>query len=225
MDKLNWKKLAAWLDARQVRERAVLLAGVLGLLVYAWFTMFHEVMVLRQADLRTGIIVLEAQVLEQRNRQAEIEGTFTQDPNSFALTRQRELRAAMATADGRLNALYGELISPQQMSQVLTTILQRETSLKLVSLENQLSEALVTAELLASQIQNGGIADVQVFKHGLRMVFQGGFLETVGFLRSLEQLDSNFFWETLDFTVAAGPGGTVSLEIYTLSTQRGWIGV
>jgi MSHA biogenesis protein MshJ len=108
------------------------------------------------------------------------------------------------------------------MSQVLTTILQRDTSLKLVSLENQPSLALI--EGLATPEGGAGLG-VQVFRHGLRMVFVGNYLETIRYLRSLEQLDGNFFWDRLEFNLTTYPDGEISLEIYTLSTERGWIGV
>jgi MSHA biogenesis protein MshJ len=57
------------------------------------------------------------------------------------------------------------------------------------------------------------------------MVFQGNYLETIKYLRSLEQLDGNFFWESLEFNLTTYPDGQISLDIYTLSTERGWIGV
>ncbi|HEY0961426.1 MAG TPA: hypothetical protein VGE69_03635 [Pseudomonadales bacterium] len=220
MKKYNLQTLTKWIDSRDVRERAVLLSAAVGLLGMSWVVFIHDPIVAAKQRESRDIASAQARTAEERSRQEDIRSSYTGDPNAFALTRQRELRDAADTTNARLNELYGELISPRQMSQMLTTLLQRETMLTLVSLENQPSEAL---------LQPGANADnlptTQVFKHGLRMVFEGDFLETVSYLRSLERLEGNVFWENLDFEVLEHPRARISLEIYTLSTEQGWIGV
>jgi MSHA biogenesis protein MshJ len=192
----------------------------LGVLAMVWMTFVHDALVAAQTEAARAITIADGRIAEELNNQADIKNTYTTDPNSFALSRQLELREATGSAKMRLDQLYGELITPQQMSQMLTTILRRETTLKFVSLQNQPSEALVSAA-------PEGQADpgVQVFKHGMRMEFEGNFLETIRYLRSLEQLDGNFFWENLEFNLGTYPNGRISLDIYTLSTEQGWIGV
>lgn len=204
-------------------ERTILLLGVVGVVGMVWLSFVHDVLVAEKARAARNITIVDSTIAEEQNKQTEIRGTYTSDPNTFALSRQRELRDATGTAETRLNQLYGELISPQQMSRVLTTILRSETSLNLVSLENKPSEALLTATV--DPAGDATDAGLQVFKHGLRMVFEGNFLEAVRYLRSLEQLEGNFFWESLEFSLTTYPDGKITLDIYTLSTQQGWIGV
>jgi MSHA biogenesis protein MshJ len=226
MNKLNWKTISAALEARKVEERAVLLAAGLAVLAYAWLVLVQDVLSANQLDVSRRITITSSQIIEQTNRQAEIEGSFTSDPNALALQRQRELRAAATEVDARLGRLYGALISPREMSLALTSILQRETSLRLVSLENLAPEALVTTSILDAAATAGAAAgNVQVFRHGLRITLSGSFLETIKFLRSVEQLDSNFFWEDLSFSITNHPDADITLNIYTLGTERGWIGV
>lgn len=227
MNKFNWQAIATALEARKIEERAVLLACVLAVLAYGWMFTLQDSAAASRAALERRIAVSAGQIAEQTNRQAEIQATFSSDPNSFALQRLRELADATASADAQLDRIYGELISARQMSLVLTTILQRETVLQLVRLENLPSEALITTPGFSAAGGSGGDipANIQVFKHGLRMTFTGSFLETVNYLRSLERLDTSFFWENLDFSITEHPGASISLDIFTLSTQRGWIGV
>jgi MSHA biogenesis protein MshJ len=222
MKKFNFQAMMKWLNARHVRERAILLCGGLGVLGMVWLALVHDVLVLAKETEARNITIADSRILEEQNRQAEIQGTYTSDPNTFVLSRQRELRDEAENATNRLNQLYGDLISPQQMSQVLTTILHSETRLSLLSLENSPSEALISTAATPEADPGPGI---QVFKHGFRMVFEGNFIETVYYLRSLEALDGNFFWENLNFRVTEYPNAEVSLDIYTLSTEQGWIGV
>jgi MSHA biogenesis protein MshJ len=220
MKSYSLQALLKWIDARQVRERVVLLCAALGLVVMSWLVFAHDPVVAEKNSATRAIASAQGRVADELKRQQDIRASFSNDPNAFALSRQRELVGATATADARLNELYGELISPQQMSQMLTTLLQRETMLDLISLENQPSVSLLPNNSTAD-----GEAPMQVYKHGLRMVFEGDFLETVEYLRSLERLDANFFWDNLDFQVGDYPKARISLDIYTLSTEQGWIGV
>lgn len=234
MKKLNWQAIMKWLKARHARERAILLVAGLGILGMMWLTFVHDVLTAAQTEESRKITIAQSRVVEEQNRQNDIRGTYTTDPNRFAQARQTELRDAANEANARLNELYGELITPQQMRQVLVTLLQRETKLKMVRLENAPSEPLISDIATAEAGEEAGadaappaaaIPAVQVFKHGLHLVFEGSFIDTVYYLRSLEGLDSNFFWENLEFELMEYPKAQISLDIYTLSTERGWIGV
>jgi MSHA biogenesis protein MshJ len=232
MKKLNWQAIMKWLNARRESERAVLLAAGLGILTMVWLTFVHDALLAAQQDVARNITIAESTVLEERGRQNEIRATYTTDPNVFAQTRQRELREAANNANARLNELYGDLISPVQMTQALQTLLRRETTLDLRSLDNLPPEPLIsgvatsgTAGSDAEGTSAAAIPAVQVFKHGIHLVFEGSFLDTVYYLRSLERLDSNFFWEKLEFDLTEYPRATISLDIYTLSTERGFLGV
>lgn len=220
-----------WLNARHERERAILLVAGLGVVGMIWLTFVHDVLMAAKAETSRSIVIAQGQVVEEQNKRNEIRGSYTTDPNQFAQKRQRDLRQAADDANAKLNQLYGDLISPTQMTQVLVTLLRRETTLRLVSFDKLATEPLINAVTTVeagaspSAPSESAIPAVQVFKHGMRMVFEGSFIDTVYYLRSLERLDSNFFWENLEFELGEYPTAKISLDIYTLSTERGWIGV
>jgi len=217
-------KVITKLDARKPEERVLLLAVLLLVVGLVWLTFVHDVVSASLADTQRRSTILDGQIAAEAVTQADIRATYSADPDSFAVNRMQELRAALLSTDERLDELYGDLISPRQMSLVLTTLLQSETSLSLVSLENTAPVMMVTSATLAEE-EAANTGGVDIFKHGLRMVFEGEYLETVRFLRSLERLENSFFWENLDFQVTAYPRATISVDIYTLSSERGWIGV
>jgi MSHA biogenesis protein MshJ len=221
MKNFSWQALKKWLDARHVRERVILLAAGVGIVAMAWLAFVHDAMTVAKENESRNITITNSRIAEEQNLQAEIRNTYTTDPNAFALSRQNDLREATEDADARLNQLYGELITPQQMSQVLTTILQKETMLRFRGLDNQPVEALI-ADNPATATDTAPA--IQVYKHGLRMEFEGNFIETVYYLRSLERLDSNFFWENLEFQVTDYPNARISFDIYTYSTEKGFLG-
>ncbi|MCI0590119.1 MAG: MSHA biogenesis protein MshJ, partial [Gammaproteobacteria bacterium] len=63
------------------------------------------------------------------------------------------------------------------------------------------------------------------YMHGLRMEFEGGYLDTLDYLRKLEALPWAFFWDSVDFKVEKYPKALGSITVYTLSLDANWIGV
>lgn len=219
-----WVQLAKLINARKQEERVVLLLAFVATLVYAGLYLVIEPLQLKQADAARRIAVTDAQILEEQSQQEQIRATYNTDPDSFARERQQELLAAVAEADLELDRLYGQLIDPREMSLMLTRILQRDTTLELISLNNTPSELLLSSAI-SEDVEAGLQSSVELYRHGLQMVFEGTYLDTIRYLQSLEALENNFFWETLEYSVQAYPTARITLDIYTLSTQRGWIGV
>lgn len=216
-----WKQFAKAVNARKQEERVVLLLALLAVLGYAGYVLLLEPVMLQRQDVERRLLVTNAQVIEESNRQAEIRATYTTDPDAQARKLQAELQTDITAANRDLDRLYGQLIDPREMSVMLTSILQRETTLKLVSLNNKPGEMLLD---MAEQGAESG-AGVALYRHGLQLVFEGSYLETIRYLRSLEALESNFFWERMNYEVQEYPQARITLDIYTLSTDREWIGV
>lgn len=236
MTKPDFKKLVAAIEARKFEERLVLLVMLLLFIGYGWLVLVSDRFDAGQAQQQNRINVLNAQIAEEANRFADIQRNYDEDPNAFARNRQQELQRQTIVVDEQLRALYGQLIQPRQMAEVLTTILQRETTLRLVSLENQPSSVLASATAGAAVPLVGEVVvgagngldsegGIQVFRHGLSMVFEGDYVETVRYLRSLENLETSFFWQSLNYEVTSWPLARITLNIFTLSTQEEWIGV
>ena len=211
-------------NARKQEERVVLLLVFFAVLGYGAFVLLIEPLQLLRMEMARRITVSNTQIVEQSNLQNDINANFNKDPDSFAKQRQDELRRDIVAADAELELLYGQLIDPREMSLMLTSILQRDTTLELISLSNKPSELLLTAAP-DSDAAADTHAGIELFRHGMQMVFEGNYLDTVRYLQSLEGLQSKLFWERMEYSVSAYPKARITLEIYTLSTQRGWIGV
>ena len=230
------KKITASIEARQLGERVILLGIVLLVIGYTWLILVFDRMNANQDELNRRTTILNAQITEEATRYVSIQNNYRSDPNAFARNRQQELQQETIEVDNELRQLYGQLIQPRQMAQVLSTILQRESTLRLVSLEN-LPSVMMTSASSGSVVPlvgesvigvEGGLGannELNVYRHGLRMVFEGDYLETIRYLRSLENLESSFFWQSLNYEVSQWPVSRITLDIFTLSTQQEWIGV
>lgn len=221
----HWRKFEKALNARKQEERVVLLLVVIVVLAYGGFVAVLEPLQLKRADFERRLQVTNAQILEENNRQNEIQTTFSSDPDAFARNRQEELMRSVSNADAELDRLYGQLIDPREMALMLAGILQRESGLELISLSNRPSELLLSTASGDAAAASNDTDDVELYRHGLQMVFEGSYLDTIRYLKTLEDQQNNFFWESMQYTVQEYPRARITLDIYTLSTQQGWIGV
>lgn len=211
------------MDARTLRERVALILAVVVVIAYTWLVFVFDVLDAGQEENARLINNTVNQINSELTRNQNIRDSYTRDPNAFIRTRITALEQDLREVDSTLLNLYGELILPQQMAGVLTEILQGETTLRLISFENLEPESLMDDE--EAQLQGFDDEQINVYRHGLRMVFEGDYLETIRFLRRVEGLDTSFFWDNLDFEVIEYPRASITLNIFTLSTQRGFIGV
>ena len=171
-------------EERTRNERLLLLLLLLALIFFLWLVMVYDALAGRRASLEQQLGMVQTQVAGQQQQLQELLIAYDSDPDSVARMRQAELERESAAIDRQLDQLYGQLMTPREMSEVLVSILQRETSLRLVSLEN-------SAPQVVFQAQAGNDSDelpLQVYRHALTMELRGTYMETLRYLRSLEDL-------------------------------------
>jgi MSHA biogenesis protein MshJ len=76
----------------------------------------------------------------------------------------------------------------------------------------------------AAQANAAQAADV-VYKHGVEIVVQGGYVELMDYLAQLENLPVRVVWGNLKLHVETYPKTTMSLTMYTLSLEKKWLNI
>ena len=57
------------------------------------------------------------------------------------------------------------------------------------------------------------------------MTLEGSYFQTLSFLKRLEDMESGFFWRSVDYQVTDYPKAQIVIQIMTLSLEEEWIGV
>ena len=225
-----YRTLVERIDARALRERCIGFVLVLAGLYLAWdAVLFQPVEARRNAldsrvgELREGIQALNAQV-------GQLALARTVDPDRDDRRRVASLREALAGVDAELLRVTHHLVPPKEMARLLEAVLTHETDLELVKLEGLGAEPLVAVALADSAELDPLPADgpstaPALFRHGLQIDFEGGYLETLRYLLALEGLDWRFLWDTVSYRVADYPNARVSITVFSLSLDGAWIGV
>lgn len=206
------------ISALSAREKVLLVAT--GFVLVVGVLDYFVVQPVR--DQRTSMeIQIDNLKVQQRNFDQQLVELTEQIANDPAMIAEREIEGldkAIVKSESRLRTFTDTLVSPNEMGAMLRDILDSQKNLKLVELKN-----LAVAPIL-SEDENESNEDIGLFRHPVRLIFEGNYSNTLKYLAKLESMDNRFYWSRFDYQVLDYPTAQVSLSIYTLSTQQWWIG-
>lgn len=221
--KAKWLKFKTRFESFKTSERLLLMGAFLALVYLIWEFLLMQPL-LRQVD-----------ILETRERSAQqalqsaqaeytvLSGLLERDPNA-ALSRELQgLRTQLQRVDQRLEHYAGALIGARDLPRVMHDMLQQAEPVHLLRVATLPKERVRTEPSGAQeddrQVQHNPDA-LQLYRHGVRLEFEGSFHNVVHLLQSLEQSKAQFYWDNLDYQVSNFPVAKVVLNVFTLSTHR-----
>ena len=228
--KILLSKLTDWFDVRPQAERFIIAGIGFGGLIYLFVVMMNDPAQQEIASLDRQLTTVQTRLLEQQTTAAELQLSGVEDPDSFIRERLASLIEAQSAIQDDIESLAGNLVSPNGMTQMLTEVLDSQEGLTLIKVENVAPEALTNGMTVAPEGVSNGLASVrsigfQVFRHGLVLEFQGDYFSTLRYLLYLEEMDESFFWDSFEFEQTLWPEARMRLELHTLSSEEGFIGV
>src|SRR5688500_1034328 len=111
-----------------LRERAIVVLAMLGLLVFAWDTLLMN-------PLRLTRNALELE-LASAGSVGVPQSTDVSDPRQVSIARAGELQTQLQSIDGQLKNTASGFVASDRMIEVLHDVLERQGRLKLVSIRN-----------------------------------------------------------------------------------------
>lgn len=218
-------KLQSWIsqfEKRNRRERTLLMSVVvcsLCLLLYSVLVEPALAAKVRQQQALTGANEYTAAKRDELT-------TLQQAMQAHELSKERLLLSSLELdlkgLDEKLAQAAVNLIPPQQLPEILERVIASDKRLKLVTLQNQPAERLSTSSDASELLED---EDNVLYRHQFRMTLQGNYQATVDYLDRLEQLPWRIYWDALRYDVTDYPLATVTIDMYTLSTHKKWIGV
>jgi len=222
--KARIQQLAERFDALSLRERALVSLAVLVVMYMLWDAVLMSPEHLRQTQ-------LVGEMYQLNERMAAVDAqlqTLTASLGDSEVRRQRQriadLREALRGLGSQQAALTVAFIRPRQMAGVLRDMLGSDGKLTLMKLESLGAQPLFPP----SEAEDAEAADYEqprIYKHGMRVSFEGDYFATLKYLQALESMPWRFYWDELDYRVTDYPRARVSITIHTLSLEEGWIGV
>lgn len=208
-------------DALNERERlAVMLLSVVAIII-----IFIELLI---SPLNQKYEVIDKQIIGLQNQTKQLENQITQlrskkniDPDFQGKQKIKLLKEQISNIDVRLKEKMHGLIEPKQMAKVLEVVLAQNTDLKL-----QRVQSLGAKPLSSLKAKEGEVSEsLGIYQHGMEIEFEGSYLSTLKYLKALDELPWNFYWDVLELNVDKYPVSTIVITVHTLSFHEGWIGV
>jgi len=212
----------AWMDSPHPRERALLLLALAAVLYGSWDLGLMGPLREKQETLDANVQEVEQEI---RKLQAQGDGILRAnsiDPNQAPRSRAEALRRQIEGLDAQIRQRTVTLIPPQEMARFLEELLSERTELRLVRLENLAPEPMLD---LPQPTAGADESTPGLFKHVFVIELRGGYLSTLSYLRALEDLPWNFFWEDFEYQVEEYPKGKATIRAYTVSADEVWVGV
>lgn len=219
-----------WFDVRPQAERFILAGLGLGGLVYFFIVMINDPAQQQISSLDRQLATVQRRLIEQQTDAASLQLSAVEDPDSFIRERLIGLIEEQELVQENIEQLAGNLVTPNGMTQMLTGVLDSLEGLTLIKVENISPKALTNNLVTVSTESDNGTSPqrstgFQVYRHGLVLEFQGDYFNTLRYLLFLEEMDQNFFWDSFQFEQTLWPEARVRLELHTLSSEEGFIGV
>lgn len=110
------------------------------------------------------------------------------------------------------------LVSSDEMASLVEEVVDENKKLSLMSLKSK------TPEVLLSQLIDGQ-EQVLLYKHAINIKLKGQYFALLAFMKKIEQKEHSISWSDIDYRVDKYPNAIMSFEIYTISTDKEFIGV
>jgi MSHA biogenesis protein MshJ len=194
-----------------LRERAIVVVGLLGALIVAWDTLLMD-------PLRRSRNALESELAAASAFDAVAQDVDLSDPRQVSIKRAGELQTQLQTIDAQLENTTSGFVASARMIEVLHDMLDPRSRLTLVSIRN-----LPVVGLIPPAEQDAPAQPPYV--HGIEIVIDGEYADIVAYVAALEALPWKFRWDSLDLFTAGYPRNRVRIQLSTLSLDSTWLGV
>jgi len=223
----KWSELREKTAELSLRERGILTATFVALVVFVWLQFIFTPIEKIQAQHAKTLSSLNQQIASQSDRLVELTNLLANNPNQPLWDEQKELKEKMVELRKEIEARLSDLIAPEQMADVMRSVLSDYKGLDLVSARNLPVEPLKlnqSEEKKNTPNKEEDKDQAVIFAHGFELVLSGSYFQALEFLQHLEEM-SGFYWRALDYQVIDYPKAKITVQINTLSLEEDWIGV
>jgi len=232
-----WENLLTKVDGMSLRERGLTFAAVAFVLITLIKVLLFNPLLAEQTGLSAQV---QQQQVKMKANQAQMVAALQarQDVEKSPLhQRIQQARQQLADSNVYLQGLSAHLVPPDKMADLLQQVLNQNGHLQLIDLQTSPVTPLIEKE--AAKPNKAGTApasavvvapasttvapDNQLFKHEVKIIVRGSYLDLLQYLTDLEQLPTQMFWGRAEMKVEKYPDVVLTLTLYTLSLDKTWL--
>ncbi|WP_371376616.1 hypothetical protein [Thalassotalea aquiviva] len=198
---------------------SVLIMGIAVVIVLFYFVSYQSFL-----SKKTSV---QEQIAFQQSDNEQLQGDLTnalerleQNPNNPVSQQIEQQQRQLDKLDYQLLALTTDLMSPKNMRKALVQILALKPGVKLLSLN-----ALPVEQLTVEQLAPVDATSPILYRHSLDITLEGRYFQLRDYLEMVEGLPWRLQWQNFEYQVIAYPKAKLQLRLYSLSSNKEFIGV
>jgi MSHA biogenesis protein MshJ len=216
----EYKKLSSKFLEVSLREQVLILFCGLVVVILMMYSLLLEPIFESSEKLQQNSKSADKEIRFLIAQVAELSDNIKTDPNGPVLERIALLKRQILNITNQLKTQTDNLVPANKMAGMLESVLAGSKGLTLIELQS-----IAPIPISLGLPEEGEEPDAGLYRHGVTLVFQGNYFDIQRYLEKLESLPWQFYWERFDYLVGDYPTASVELEIYTLSTNKAFIGV
>jgi MSHA biogenesis protein MshJ len=136
-------------------------------------------------------------------------------------------RDKVRQGDAELRAFGTSLVAAADMLPMLERLLAQTTGLHVRNMQSLArTELAAAAPAAAAAASTPGIvapASPTLYRHGVELTVEGSYADLLAYLHALEAMPQRVLWGGVQMKVEQYPKVVMTLRLYTLSMDRGWL--
>jgi len=232
----QWEAYSEKFQTITSREQYLILATGLFVILFVSFTWFIEPNLIESKKLNREIAQLSQNLSSNEGTIRVLQEALNSDPNAKTNQEIEQYKEQLERVDEALVALTSELISPNQMRNALVELLSLKPGVRLVSFDIQPAMPLIVkaeepqeqqekSEDAEQKQEASSEASVMLYRHAMEIKLSGSYFQLRDYLVELENLQWRFFWHGFDYQLESYPKAEMTIKVYSLSTNKDFIGV
>lgn len=225
-----WQNYSTKFLAISAREQYLVLLTGLFVIVFLFFNLMIDEQLTNIKKLDTKLSQTKSSIQSSQTTIDILQQSLATDPNVAINKQIAQYEKKLSSVNSELLLLTSDLINPIQMRYALIDLLKTQQSVTLLSFEVLAAEPMVS-EKQQTQANNdeeknsNSEQSLTLYKHGIRLKLKGSYFQLRDYLAQLEKMQWTFFWQTFDYQLIEYPNSELSIEMYSLSTKREFVGV
>jgi MSHA biogenesis protein MshJ len=222
----EYKKLSIKFLDLSLREQVLILFCGLAVLILIMYTFLLEPIFNHSEKLQQNSMSDTTEITILIGQVAELTKKLQDDVNGPVRERIALLERQIQNVSNQVKAQTDSLVPANKMADMLEGVLAGSKGLKLIELQSIAPlPILLNQPEEVEEVEEGEEPIAGLYRHGVTLVFEGNYFDIQRYLEKLESLPWQFYWKKFDYLVGDYPTASVELEIYTLSTNKAFIGV
>jgi MSHA biogenesis protein MshJ len=226
-------KLRFKIDRLSARDRIILLGLVIFFILVIWLFLFYFPQQSSIEKMKLAIVDEQNQTVMLRNRQQIIQN-FTKDTTiSLLLARFEKLKHELKKFEFEQSQYMHRYIGEQELAKLLYSMLEKTGGVTIENFatidytEGQPAETIGPTGIVGGAPPSAAVPAepppppnpaqaLPVERVQYRLVLNGDYFSIMKYLRQLEQLKWELYWDKLVYKVKTYPQGRVDIQFYTL---------